>query len=221
MKDNIEVLGIRLDCPTAKEAMLRTMQFMENDSVDTIEILSMNILMNGREDADWKERVKEIDLVLPGEIEILKAADITDRVRLKDTENKTFLRLLLKYLQKNQKRVFLLAQTEEDQKHAEEAVYRYDRGIRLTGSRILYEGDNKEENVVNEINGTETDCILSVLSSPYQEEFISRNKSLLDAKLWLGCGDIFSSSYNGRMPEERVKRFFRKLLFSWRAGKRN
>ena len=50
MADSIEVMGVVLDCLTAKEAMLRAMQFMENDLVDTIEILSMRDLMNGRED---------------------------------------------------------------------------------------------------------------------------------------------------------------------------
>ena len=50
MEEKIEVLGVQLDCMTAKETMLSAMQFMENDSVDTIEIMTMDNLMRNQED---------------------------------------------------------------------------------------------------------------------------------------------------------------------------
>ena len=218
MTDNIEVMGIRLDCLTAKETMIRAMQFMEKDSVDIIEILSMDVLMKNSEDEQWKKLADGLDLALPGDPEILKAADIGDRIRLKETENRTFFRLFMKYLQKNQKKVFLLAETEEKLNKIEEALARYEGGLRLTGSGLLGD-DGREENVINEINGTETDCIFSVLSSPYQEEFIDRNRALLNAKVWFGCGAVFGGEQEKRLPIGRVKRLFRKRLFWWRAGK--
>lgn len=36
MTGSIDVLGVRLNCLTAKETMLKAMQFMENDPVDKI-----------------------------------------------------------------------------------------------------------------------------------------------------------------------------------------
>lgn len=219
MEDNIDVLGVELNCLTAKEAMLQAMQFMENDLVDTIEILSMEDLMYGREDVEWKNLVREFGLVLPGEAEILKAADVHDRAKEKETANHTFLKLFLKYLQKNQKRIFLLAQTEEDLQRTGEVIRRYSRGFQLAGSGIISPDDNREESVINEINGTETDCILSVLASPYQERFISGNRALLNAKVWLGCGAVFTETYSRQIPAGRLRHLFRKLLFSWRVGK--
>ena len=137
MEDRIKILGVEMDCLTAKEAMLEAMRFMENDSVDTIEILSI----------------------------LIHAFGI---VKLKETENRTFLKIFMKYLQKNQKKVFVLAETEEELTRVEEAIQRYNRGIRFTGDALLGPDDNREESVINYINGTETDCILSVLPSPYQ-----------------------------------------------------
>ncbi len=215
MADSIEVMGVVLDCLTAKEAMLRAMQFMENDLVDTIEILSMNDLMNGREDMEWKELIKECGLVIPGEAEILRAAGAGGGNLEKETADHTFLKLFLKYLQKNQKKIFLLAETEEELLHTADAVRRYSRGIRLAGSGVIRPDDNREESVINEINGTETDCILSVLEPPYQERFIGRNRALLNAKVWLGCGAVLREVSGTR----RLKHFFRKSLFSWRVGK--
>lgn len=219
MADSIEVMGVVLDCLTAKEAMLQAMQFMENDLVDTIEILSMKDLMNGREDTEWQDRVNECGLVMPGEAEILKAADAGGGNVERETADHIFIKLFLKYLQKNQKKIFLLAETEEDLQDTTDALRRYNRGIRLAGSGVVKPEDNRDESVVNEINGTETDCILSVLASPYQEQFISRNRALLNAKVWLGCGALFREGSRARRPSGRVKHFFRKFLFSWRAGK--
>ena len=219
MADSIEVMGVVLDCLTAKEAMLRAMQFMENDLVDTIEILSMKDLMNGREDTEWQDLVNECGLVMPGEAEILKAADAGGENVERETADHVFIKLFLKYLQKNQKKIFLLAETEEDLQDTTDALRRYNRGIRLAGSGVVKPEDNRDESVVNEINGTETDCILSVLAAPYQEQFISRNRALLNAKVWLGCGALFREGSGARRPAGRVKHFFRKFLFSWRAGK--
>lgn len=220
MTGNIDVLGVEVDCLTAKEAMLQAMRFMENDSVDTIEILTMDALLNGREDMEWKEMVQRFDLVLPGEMEILKAADIYDRVRLKETENYTFLKLFIKYLQKNRKKVFLLAETQEALESTEKKIRQYNRGILITGRGILASDGSGEENMINEINGTETDCIVSALPSPYQERFIAGNKALLNIKVWLGCGAMAAGRlYDGTKVLGRMRHFFRKILFSWRVGK--
>ena len=66
--------------------------------------------------------MKDFKLVLPGEVEILEAAEIHDRVKLKETENRIFLKMFMKYLQKNQKRIYLLADTEEEIVQAENAI---------------------------------------------------------------------------------------------------
>ena len=213
MEDKIEVLGIRMDCLTAKETMLQAMRFMEDDPVDTIEIMTMDSLMNNQEDETWTARAKEFKLVLPGEAEILEAAEIHDRVKLKETENRIFLKMFMKYLQKNQKRIYLLADTEEELSRAENAIRHYNRGIRISGHACLDPVDSREEEVVNDINGTETDCVLSVLSSPYQESFISRNKTLLNTRLWFGCGPMLSRSYDDRKVLQQIRHFFRKTMF--------
>ena len=45
-----------------------------------------------------------------------------------------------------------------------------------------------ELTVANRINGTENDCILSIISAPKQEEFIAKNKNVLNSRVWLGLG---------------------------------
>ena len=219
MEEKIEVLGVQLDCMTAKETMLSAMQFMENDSVDTIEIMTMDNLMRNQEDEVWRAQTEELKIVLPGEVEILEAADIHDRVKLKETENRVFVKMFMKYLQKNHGRVYLLAETEEELERVEDSVRRYNRGIRIVGHALLSAQSGREETVINDINGTETDCILSVLPSPYQEQFISENKALLNARVWFGCGPALGRSYDDLRIFRRIKHFFIKKTFWHRVEK--
>ena len=52
--------------------------------------------------------------------------------------------------------------------------------------------------LVNAINGSEVDCVLSALSVPLQEDFIAKNRNLLDARVWVGVGKkIFSPRKSG------------------------
>ena len=213
MEEKISIFDTEMDSLSAKETMIRTIQFFEDDLLDTIELMTLNMLMGGQEDPKWKRNVAGMDLVLPVEAEILEAAGIQDRGLLRDADERVFLRMFMKYLQKNQKRVFLLAGSDEELFRVEEAVRRFNRGIRFTGHALLSPQDNREENVINDINGTETDCILSVLPSPYQEEFLGRNRALLNAKVWLGCGGALWQSYDERKLSKKIRHFFLKKVF--------
>lgn len=215
MEKTINIFGVGMECLSAKEAMISALRFLENDSLDTIELMTMNMLMSGQDDPDWKEQVGGLDLVLPEEAEILKAAGVEERTLLKEAEERTFLRMFMKYLQKNQGRIFLMAETEEELARLEESLRRYNRGIRVMGHAVLTESGGQEADVINEINGTETDCIFSVLKSPHQERFITANKAFLKAKVWLGCGAVLGQSYDARRLGKRIKRFIMKRIFRY------
>lgn len=219
MEEKINIFDVEIDCLTAKEAMINALQFLESDSIDTIGLMTMAMLMGGQEDQKWKEQVEDLKMVLPGESEILEAARISDRNLLREAEGRVFLKMFMKYLQKNRKKVFLLAGSGEEMQRVKEAISWYNRGIQIAGSATVSPQDETVEDVINDINGTETDCILSVLSSPYQEQFICENKALLNARVWLGCGTALWDSYNERHPLKRLKRFFMKKLFRYQVGR--
>lgn len=210
MSDKIEILGIRVDCLSAKETMVRAMQFMENIPVDTIGILTMETLMNCRGNEAWAAEVGKMGLVLPGDPEMLDGAG--DCVREKEIRSRTFLKMFIRYLQKNRKRVYLLAADSQEMEKLTDSLHRLGREMYITGQALISETEGREEEVVNAINGTETDCIISALPSPYQEMFIGRNRSLLNVKLWLGCGAVFADMRKDTVPG-RVMRSLQKFMF--------
>lgn len=218
MKKKMNIFDVEIDSLTAKEAMQAAVQYLQSGSVKTIEFVTLDMLMNGQDSPKWKENTKEIDILLPGEREILEAAHVKDRGLLKDVSNRVFLKMFLRYLKKNRKKLFLLAASEQELDALEGAMGEYSHGIIIAGREILSEDGKSEENIINDINGAEIDCIFSVLPSPQQEDFVVRNSALLNARVWLGCSQSLTEAYLEKNASG-VRRFFIKKLFRYQVGK--
>lgn len=89
----ISIFDVEISCIKAKEAMMQAIEFMKGDSVNTIELVSMESLMKEHENPEWKKKVSMQDLVLPGSVEILEAAKTDDARLLRETDDKLFLRM--------------------------------------------------------------------------------------------------------------------------------
>lgn len=217
MKEKITIFDVEIDGFTAKTAMQAAMRYMESESTNTIEIVTLDMLMQGQDNPVWKGNTKALDMLLPGEKEILEAANVQDRYLLRDVADRIFLKMFLKYLQKNRKKIFLIAQSESELIQIKNAVETYNRGILIEGHSFLDAPGTSEEDVINDVNGAEIDCVVSILPSPGQEDFIARNSALLNTRVWLGCGRALELSYSEKGGG--VRHFFQKKIFRYRVGK--
>ena len=116
---------------------------------------------------------------------------------------------------KNHKKIFLLADSEENLGKVEAVLSRHNRGIRVTGQMVISENEEQIQDAINAINGTETDCILSVLPSPFQERFITANKALLNVRVWLGGGCAFTGHLDEIKLRNRIRFFIQKKIFRY------
>lgn len=218
MEKKINIFDVEIDGFTAKAAMQAAVRYMQSEPINTIEIVTLDMLMQGQGSPEWIEKTKEIDLVLPGESEILEAAENVDKNLLRDVTNEMFLKMFLRYLQRNHMKVFLISGSDEELVNLKAALERYSKGIVIVGEGVLDPENKAVEEIINEVNGVETDCILSILPSPQQEEFIVRNSALLNARMWLGCGKTLTRLY-GKRSEGGLYRFFLKKVFRYRVGR--
>ena len=95
---------------------------------------------------------------------------------------------------------------------AEEALARYNQGIRVVGDAVIHLEDGEL---------TDADCILSVLPSPAQEDFIEQNRALIDTRVWIGCGSVLMRSFDDRKMTSRIKRMLVKKVFRYKVEKQN
>ena len=137
---------------------------------------------------------------------------IEDRTLLKEAETHLFLKMFLRYLKKGNRKVFLLAPSEERMGKLRDYLARYYSGIEISGAEIVEDKPQVGDMIVNKINGAETECILSVLPSPQQENFIGENKAVLDARVWLGLGDGLSKSDAKKSTRGKIQNFFVKFM---------
>ena len=149
MNEKINILNIELYQTSAKAAMQKVVQYMESDSINTVEIITMDMLLKGKDMPGWKEAVESLNLVLPGETEILEAAGVREKTLLRDTAGLVFLKMFLRYIQRNKKRVFLVAQSETELLEMESAIREHDRKLILAGRGVLPPDGAGIEQVIN------------------------------------------------------------------------
>lgn len=211
MNEKINVLDVNIDSCTAKEAMKETIAFLESEPVSVIDVVSVDGLMQMNDLSELKARMNEFDLVLPGEKLILEAAE---EARLpKEIDIKLYLKMFMRYLHKNHKRMYLLVESEEDGQEAFRYMQRTYSGIQLVGlAKVSAEG-RADDMLVNAINGSEVDCILSALSVPLQEDFIAKNRNLLDARVWVGVGNRMFSDHRQVLGHGKLAKFLLNHIF--------
>lgn len=208
MSDKIKVLGVSIDHYTAKEAMKKVMEYMGTEPINVIEMVTMNTLSQLLNKEEQKTYIDEFDLTFAGDKSILEAAGVTDSKYLNEAKTLLFVKMVMRFLHKSHKKVFLLAGDEEALKELKEYVSGKYSGIVISETATMTEHGKSDDMIVNRINGVETDCIIAALPSPLQEEVILRNRTLLNARIWFGMGTELEERRRTGFGRRRFKAFF-------------
>lgn len=190
MSEKIDVLGIRLDDYTAKDAIKAITEFIKEETVSMVEVVTAESVMRMAQDESGHRGHCTMDLVLPGDRAILEAAEVEDEKVLQDAENRGFLKMLFQYLHKNSISVFLLADTMDEAEELKKYIQKEYVNIRIAGVAGIPEGTSSDDMIINMINGAEAECIIASIISDKQEAFICRCKNILNVKLWVGISQM-------------------------------
>lgn len=213
MQEKIQVLGVELDNCSAKEAMKRVVEHMHMERLNVVEMVTMNTLARFQDNEEDATLFESFDLVLPSDRGILQAAEVDDERRLKEVDELLFIKLVMRYLLKSRIRVFLLTETEAFRIQFEEYLSKEYNGLQIVGSTSLEACGNSEDTFLNLINGTEIECVLSTLASPLEENLISKNKALVNARVWFGFGPLVREIKKEKKGWQKFKeKMLRKIL---------
>ena len=166
MQEKIQVLEVELDNCSAKEAMKRVVEHMSIERLNIVEMVTMNTLARFQESEEDATLFEAFDLVLPSDRGILQAAGIQDERRLKEVDDLLFIKMIMRYLQKNHISVFLLSETEASRLQLEKYINEEYGNLKIVDSTSLEERGSSDDMLLNVINGLEVECILSTLPSP-------------------------------------------------------
>lgn len=190
MIKKIDILGIQLDNYTVREAVMQVENYLTNDLLNTIECISTQMLMDSEKDPVLKEVMDSLDLAIIGEKEIMQAAGIGTMQRIKETEENDFFVEFFKRIERNKKSVFLLGETEEKIAQMRTQLQQQFPKLLIVGEYAVRNCVGNLEAVINEMNATTPDVIVSILPTPMQEHFFWEHKEKISANIWYGIGEL-------------------------------
>ena len=186
---HMQVLGVDLQDYTVREAMRKVDYFLRDSKVSTISYITTRGLMAAEESPDLKTFLSNIDLTVAADTDILHAAGIENRNRIKEIENDEFMEEFLKKLVRGKRKVYLLTGTKEQLEELEVCLKSYQENLQIVGRFSLDTLEKDEDWLINEMNGNMPDVVISNISSPQRESFFENNHMKMNARIWLMLKD--------------------------------
>lgn len=197
MIKTVNIGGIELDNYTVRETIMRVEHALSDQGFHTIEEVNMDMLL-GETDEVVRQALTLAEYTVIAEAGILDAVGASTYQRKNEIEQHDFFYEMMKRIERNHKRIFLIGQTEEFTRAAADEIEELYPKCVIDGMEALENCQGAVDAVVNEINALAPDVILSVLPSPAQEQFLVENQDKLSAGLWYGIGDRNHRRKKGR-----------------------
>lgn len=185
----MKVLGIELRDYTVRESMRIIDTFLKGGRVNTIAFITMHGLMVAENDERLQDFLSKMDMTISADSDILRAAGLENRNRLREIDQGEFMEEFLKKLVRVRKSVYLLTNTKEQMELLLRGLKSYEETLNIVGYHCLDELSQDDEYLVNEINVKMADVIISNLSSPRRESFYEENHMKLNACIWMMLKD--------------------------------
>lgn len=196
MAKKIDIMGMGIDNYTVREALLQLDTFLSSTALNIIETVTVEKILLAENNLSVKECIGQADLTLIGDKEMLSGREQVSVQRIREIKNNDFLYEMIRRVVRNQKRVFLLAMTRAEADKMQAFFEAENPRFKIEGSLAVEECGTDLDAIVNEINGTTPDMVISAMTSPYEEEFILQHRDKLSLSIWFGVGKDY-----GRKPE--------------------
>ena len=135
------VLGISLMDVSAREGLRRAEHFLQTGALNTTSYINAQSLSMASRDEQVKEYLEETDLMFCLEPDILEAAGIASPGRVREIEDRMFLREFLKRLARQHDKVYLLGDTDKQAQELQEMLLNAQENLNIVDVRGYEEGD--------------------------------------------------------------------------------
>ena len=116
---------------------------------------------------------------------ILEAADIAANGRIREIEERIYLKEVLRRLVRTHSRVCLLTSTSEVMETLSESLQEYQDNLNLAGKKVFEDYEENVERLMNDLNDLAPDVVISGLPWDMTLDLIKEARRYLNAELWL------------------------------------
>lgn len=120
--------------------------------------------------------LRELDLTVPADSDILRSAGIATRNRVREVDNDEFLTEFLRKIVRGRQTVYLLTSTQGQLQLLRDGLLSYQENLRIIGSYSLDELEQDDDYLVNEINVETPNVLITNISSPQREAFLKQTR---------------------------------------------
>lgn len=215
----LKILDIPVDKVNNEQAMEVFTEMMETEGCKLIVTPNSEIVLNATKDPQLKELIEQAGLVLPDGIGLVYASKILGEPLSERVTGVDFLSLILEYLEKEGKSIYLFGSKPKNTEGASVAelaglaMKKSHPGLIVAGARDGYFQKEEEEEIVREINASGADFLCVALGSPKQEKFIFQHKDeFTTVKVGMGVGgslDVWAGT------AKRAPVFYQKNGLEW------
>jgi len=212
----IEVMGIRLNDYSVREAISRVSTYLNNGSCNTVDFITHDTLLRASADEEMKKDIESMDMAVATSNDILQAGALSSRSREKEIKSNLFLKGMLRKFAKEKRSIFLVSETDTRLQSFRSSLCAFYDGLNIVSSAVREDMVGGDDAIVNEINGCMPDIVLMNLESPDAECFIRENKMKLGSQLIVELRDASLRGAGeggvkmGGIGEMILRRFFKK-----------
>ncbi|KUO72755.1 MAG: hypothetical protein APF77_01985 [Clostridia bacterium BRH_c25] len=212
MREQVEIVGIKVDNVNMDEAAGILAEYLGMDSCSMVFTPNSEILLEAVKDREFEGVLNSGQLVAPDGIGVVIASKFYGTPVKERVAGFDLMMRLMDIADSQGKSVYLMGGKDGV---AEEAAIRLTErynGLRIAGTRNGYFGDDEEEKIINDINSSKADILLTALGAPKQEKFIYRHRDRLNVSIAMGVGgslDVLA----GRV--KRAPEFYQKAGLEW------
>lgn len=207
MEAKVNIMGLDVDLISTDSFTRRIEEYLTNDYLNLIFILSTTMVYDAMENEAYKETLSRADMLIPGEEAMLTEFHVDALRETGIVTNYRCMYQMLDAIKDENKTMYLVGVDESEMKRFMKLCKELFPGISILGAYCVSEEINMEL-VVNEINGANPDILTVIMNSPEQENWIVENCAKINAKLCIGIGGVIK-----KMLEEYKEApfLFRKL----------
>lgn len=211
------ILGVSLVDYTARESLRLADGYRRNGALNTATYLTAQTLATASKDERVKALVEDTDMTLCVEPDILEAAGIANAGRVREIEERVFLKEFLKRLSRQQDSIYVLGDTQQQAYALREMLLGQQENLNIVGCSGHDEFNSQQDRLMNALNAAAPKVILSRMTWPVDLELMHEGRKFLNAELWLALPE---RKLPGKSRQTMVDRI-RKKLFQKKVNEYN
>lgn len=181
--------GLRIETSPAKETAKEALRYIDNGAMDIILYLTVPMLAEAKENAETRECLKETDMLICAEPELLASLNPEAEEWVSEIEEDAFFHEMIKRIARAKQNVYLVADTEGALSAYEEYLQEIHENIMLAGTYLWNDTTGSADDLINEVNDCSPHVVISALSFDRFKQLVSANRKNLNADLWIARPD--------------------------------